>query len=112
MPEIFVMPRVCVGKTVLFYEDADTGQAPFPGIVQKVNDRSVTLRLVAQVAGVNTFPNVRHVGDPQLSNPVQKKYGCWDFIEDDKEIRQVLANLNEAGLGIKPAEPAKKTDAK
>jgi hypothetical protein len=99
----FKMPKIQVGRTVFWYDCADSKSDPKPAIVQKVSERSITIRSIAPDVWGESIMSVPHVSDPALwihpNAPNRRRAaGGWDYSFFDKKNKEQMDLLREGIL--------------
>jgi hypothetical protein len=85
----YVMPRPCIGQTVLWSYNA--GGAQSPAVVTKVGQDSIAVNVhVDSLKDHLLKGGVRHVSDPWTARYPQHEGGVWDFTIWDKMIAERL----------------------
>jgi hypothetical protein len=85
----YVMPRPCVGQTVLW--SFNPGSEQCPAVVTKVGQDSVAVCVHVESLKDHLLKNgVRHTTDPWLAKFPQHEGGCWDFTTWDKMLVERL----------------------
>jgi hypothetical protein len=86
--EVFTMPRVSIGQTVLWYQGGNSNTKPYPVIVTEVGPRTIN---GAPVLGRQELTGIRHKDDPQAKEFEFREGGCWDHTQETKLLQLMLA---------------------
>lgn len=87
-PKTFEMPKAQVGACIW---RPRPGGEPAPALITYVGSRAVSCVIFPPDSRQFLLRDgVRHESDPELSNPHASDAGCWDYTEEQKQIRMLL----------------------
>ncbi len=93
-PQVYRMPAVEIGQTVLWRYGPGHSELPVPAVVQKVGTSTITCAL--HIAGMKDHKDktgVRHSSDPWLASAPEHDSGVWELTPRDQRINALLESF-------------------
>lgn len=106
--QVFPLPKLWIGKIVLYYPHADWSSVPAPAVVQKFDQRGgCTLGVISEnTLSVKAVHGARYMHDPSIETwheDAKRACGGWDLVEPEREA---LASVNAKYKGLPPLKAA------
>ena len=96
----FVLPELCVGDRVLFYDNPQNPQKPSMGFVsRRPGVSTISILVFSGDMGFIEKPSVRHKDDPFWSETESSGWGKWGSFEvhpETKMLSEVKGLLTKA----------------
>jgi len=96
----FVLPELCVGDRVLFYDNPQNPQKPSMGFVsRRPGVSTISILVFSGDMGFIEKPSVRHRDDPFWSETEASNWGKWGSFEvhhESKMLAEVKGLLTKA----------------
>jgi len=99
--DAFTMPKPHIGQTVVWYPSSERSGRSEVAFVVKASHRNVVLRMASGLPR----ETVCHVDDPKLKTSADiRENGAWDFTDEGKTIKQLLADVAALQAKVKTLE--------